>query len=209
MSRFAPLRAPAALDDHTLVQRCMGGDRTAQRHLFDREKRRVYGTLYRILGPNPHLEDLLQDVFLSVFRSLATFRGEAALSTWIDRCTVRAAIAHMRSRRPRPLELVADNLASEDPGAERRALAREATRRLYTVLDGLEPKQRLAFTLYAVDGRSIPEVAELTEATVVATKARVWRARRYVDKRAKADPLLSDYLDAAARSTAGDEEVRP
>jgi RNA polymerase sigma-70 factor (ECF subfamily) len=208
MNRAASLRVVSHDDDSRLVERCVAGDRAAQRQLFDREKRRVYATLFRILGPGPHLDDLIQDVFLSVFRSLGSFRGESLVSTWIDRCAVRAALAHIRSRRaPRPLELVADNVASDDPSAERRALAREAVRRLYAVLDGLDAKQRLAFTLFAIDERPMAEVAEVMGATVVATKARVWRARRYVEKRAKVDPILWEYLaaaGAAARETEGE-----
>jgi RNA polymerase sigma-70 factor (ECF subfamily) len=205
-----PLRVLPALDDHPLVERCVAGDRAAQRQLFDREKRRVHATLFRILGPNHHLDDLLQDVFLAVFRSLHTFRGEASLSTWIDRCAVRSALAHIRSRRSaHHLGLVIDNIASDDPSAERHALAREATKRLYAVLEGLEPKHRLAFTLYAIDERRIPEVAELMGATVVATKARVWRARRYLEKRAKADPLLSDYMTAATKGAIPHAEDSP
>ena len=73
---------------------------------------------------------------------------------------------------------------------------REATRRLYGCLEALPPKQRTAFALYTIEGRSIAEVAELMSATVVATKARVWRARVYIERRAKADPLLAEYLTA-------------
>ncbi len=196
MQRMAPVRAlPSALDDRELAARCVAGDRTAQRRLFDREKRQVYATLFRILGSNQQLDDLLQDVFLSVFRGLHTFRGESSLSTWIDRCAVRTAFAYIRNKRGRNhLELVAENVPAEDPSAERRALAREATRRLYDTLDKLDPKHRLAFTLHAIDGRPVAEVADLMQATLVATKARVWRARRYVEKRAKVDPVLAEYL---------------
>jgi RNA polymerase sigma-70 factor (ECF subfamily) len=212
MEPVAPLRVVVATrDDRDLVARCVAGERLAQRQLFDSQKRRVHATLFRVLGPNSHLDDLVQDVFLSVFRALSTFRGEASLSTWIDRCAVRAALAHIRGGRgQRHLELVEENVASDAPSAEGRVLAREATRRLYAVLDGLPAEQRLAFALVAIDGRAIPEVARLMSATVVATKARVWRARRYVEKRAKADPLLSDYMAAASdQATAGDgpEEV--
>jgi RNA polymerase sigma-70 factor (ECF subfamily) len=208
MNRAASLRAVVAQDDSRLVACCVAGDRAAQRQLFDREKRRVYATLFRILGPGPHLDDLIQDVFLSVFRSLGTFRGESSVSTWIDRCAVRAAFAHVRSRRAtRPLELVADNVASDDPSAERRALAREAVRRLYAVLDGLDAKQRLAFTLHAIDERPMSEVAEVMGATLVATKARVWRARGYVEKRAKVDPVLREYLEAARAAARQPEEA--
>ena len=198
-----PLRAVPAPDDRDLVARCVAGDRVAQRRLFESEKRRVHATLFRILGPNQQLDDLVQDVFLSIFRSLHTFRGESSLSTWVDRCAVRAALGHIRGRRGRQhLELVADNVASGDPSAERRAIAREATRRLYTALDALPAKQRMAFALSAIDGRDVNEIAALMGATAVATKARVWRARRYVERRAKSDPVLSEYLIAARKPVA-------
>jgi RNA polymerase sigma-70 factor (ECF subfamily) len=204
-----PLRVVPAPDDGDLVARCVAGDRTAQRRLFEKEKRRVHATLFRILGPNQHLDDLLQDVFLSVFRSLGSFRGESSLSTWIDRCAVRAALAHMRGRHGRQhLELVAETIASDDPSAERRAIAREATRHLYAALDALPAKQRMAFALSAIDGRDVAEVAVLMEATTVASKARIWRARRYVEKRAKSDPVLAEYLSGAKRGSAGKGDLR-
>jgi RNA polymerase sigma-70 factor (ECF subfamily) len=191
-------------DDRDLAARCVAGDRAAQRRLFEREKRQVYATLYRVLGSNQQLDDLLQDVFLSVFRGLHTFRGESSLSTWIDRCAVRTAFAYIRNKRGRHhLELVAENIAGDDPSAERRTLAREATRRLYDTLERLDPKHRMAFILQAIDGRPIAEVAELMQSTVVATKARVWRARRYVEKRAKVDPVLAEYLTTGAPPNRG------
>jgi RNA polymerase sigma-70 factor, ECF subfamily len=214
MDRSAPLRAALVPDDRELVSRCLARDRAAQRRLFDREKRQVYSTLFRILGSNQHLDDLVQDVFLAVFRGLHTFRGESSLSTWIDCCAVRTALAHIRSKRNRQhLELVVESLPADDPSAERRALAREATRHLYDTLEHLEPKYRMAFALHAIDGRSISEVAALMQATVVATKARVWRARRYVEKRAKANPVLAEYLVTAATKrragAAGESKVKP
>jgi RNA polymerase sigma-70 factor (ECF subfamily) len=204
--RSVPLELVPTSDDSEIVARCVGGDRAAQRALFEREKRRVHATLFRILGSNQHVDDLMQDVFLSVFRSLHAFRGESSLATWIDRCAVRAAFAHIRKRRAsQQLELVAEMLPADDPSAERRALAREATRRLYVALGRLEARQRLAFSLCAIDGRTIAEAADLMGATVVATKARFWRARRFVEKCAKADPVLSDYLVAASRRTGSPE----
>ncbi len=88
-------------------------------------------------------------------------------------------------------------------------MAREATRHLYATLDGLAPKLRLAFALHAIDGRAIHEVAELMSATVVATKARVWRARRYVEKRANADPVLAEYLAAARQQRTPSDRGEP
>jgi RNA polymerase sigma factor (sigma-70 family) len=206
--RPVPLQLVSESDDGEIVRRCVDGDRAAQRSLFERERRRVHATLFRILGTNQHIDDLMQDVFVSVFRSLHAFRGESSLATWIDRCAVRAAFKHIGKRRPsHHLELVAETVAATDPSAEQRALDREAVRRLYETLERLEPKQRLAFTLCAIDDRPVSEAATLMNATVVATKARLWRARRHVLKCAKADPVLAAYLvGASARARGALEE---
>lgn len=155
----------------------------------------MHATLYRILGNNSELEDLIQETFFQVLRSIGNFRGDAALSTWISRITTRVAFAHIRKRPkvPTPLESVA-HVPEGRPDVENQAVAREAVRRLYAVLDRVEAKQRVAYTLHVIDGRSMKEVAEMTDTTVVATKSRVWRARREVERRAARDPLLRTYL---------------
>jgi RNA polymerase sigma-70 factor (ECF subfamily) len=182
-------------EDLDLATRCVGGERSAQRTLYEREKRRVHATLFRVFGSNHAIDDAIQETFLQVFRSLRSFRGESSLTTWIDRCAVRVAYAHLTTskRRGSPLELVVD-IPSGDPSAERRALAREAARRLYLELDKLEPKQRIAFTLFALDGHTLAEVATMMDATLVATKARVWRARQQVEARARKDEVLQAFV---------------
>lgn len=182
-------------DDVALVQRCVRGERAAQRLLFEREKRRVHATLYRIVGTNQGIDDMLQDVFVTVFRSLPQYRGEARLSTWIDRCAVHVAYRSLKQGRRARLELVSDTHEDRVASAEQRTLLREALRRLYTILDQVEPKQRVAYALHVLEGRELSEVAELTEASVVATKVRVWRARQTVEARARKDALLREFLD--------------
>ena len=71
---------------------------------------------------------------------------------------------------------------------------REVARRLYGVLDALSPEMRIAYALHVVDGRPLREVAKLTDATLVATKTRVWRARRAVEARAARDPVLAEWV---------------
>ena len=186
------LRPP---EDPTLAARCIAGDTSAQRELFDRHRRHVHGTLYRILGSNEDMEDLVQEAFLEIFRSLHGFRGDASLSTWLDRIAARVAYAHIRRRPPRAahLELVPD-MPSGDPSVEDRAMARESAQRLYVVLDRIEARQRIAFTLHVVDGRPLREVAQIMEASLVLTKTRVWRATREVERRARREPLLAGLL---------------
>jgi RNA polymerase sigma-70 factor (ECF subfamily) len=186
---------PEPRDELELARRCACGDRAAQRELFQDHKRSVHAALFRILGNNNEIEDLLQETFLQVLKSIGSFRGDAALGTWISRITTRVAFSYIRRRPkvPTPLESVA-HIPEDRPDVESQTVAREAVRRLYAALDRVEVKQRVAYALHVIDGRSMKEVAEMTGATVVATKSRVWRARREVNKRAAKDPLLSTYL---------------
>jgi RNA polymerase sigma-70 factor, ECF subfamily len=193
----APQPRRADLD---LATRCVQGDRAAQEQLFDAQRQRVHRILYRVLGSNRDLEDLAQEAFVAVFRSLAGFRGEASLSTWVDRITTRVALRHL-SRTPvaARLELVRVDAAFEAPSPEEQLHQREIARRLYGVLDRLAPKYRIAYALHEVDGRPIAEVAVLTEVSVVAAKNRVWRARRQVHRAARLDPVLGEFLGEIRR----------
>ncbi len=173
----------------------MSGDASAQMEVFRRQKQRVHATLYRILGANNDIDDLIQETFIEIFRSLPTFRGDALLSTWIDRIAVRVAYAYIGRRKADTVRLsLVPEAASSDASAEDRATAREAARRLYAILDRIEPNQRIAYTLHVIDGRPIPEVAQIMNASVVTTKVRAWRAARIVEKRAQHDPLLASFV---------------
>lgn len=147
----------------------------------------------------------MQEAFLEIFRSLKSFRGESSIGTWIDRCSVRVAYAFLSNKRRRmpQLELVAD-VPDGEASVEDRVMDRQAARRLYAALDRIEPVQRLAFTLHAIDGRPLDEVAQLMDATLTATKSRVWRARQELEKRARRDPLLSRFLDGATPPDEGE-----
>lgn len=190
-----PVAAHARRDDLDLAQRCVSGDRAAQRELFQRERRRVHIILFRVLGSNADMEDLLQDVFIEVFRSIPGFRGEAALGTWLDRIAVRVAYAYLSRRRVETVRLaVVPEPASREPGADERAMTREAAAHLYGALNRLPVAQRVAFTLHVIDGRPTKQVAESMEATVVATKVRIWRAWRAVRRAAGHDSLIDGLL---------------
>jgi RNA polymerase sigma-70 factor (ECF subfamily) len=195
--------ATAYVEDVLLVDRCLTGEPAATRELFHRHHRRVHACLYRALGGNHDMDDLLQEAFLQVFQSLRGWRAEASLATWIDRVAVRVAYRYLsqRGRRVPTTPLVEDAApetatSSDGPGA-RRQLARDGVRRLYAVLDELSPAARLAFTLHDIDGRSVAETAELVGSSVTATKLRVWRARNRVAAAAANDPVLKQFIEEA------------
>jgi RNA polymerase sigma-70 factor (ECF subfamily) len=203
--------AAAYVEDVLLVDRCLTGEPAATRELFRRHRARVHASLFRVLGTNRDMDDLLQEAFLQVFQSLRGWRAEASLATWIDRVAVRVAYRYLSQRGRRvPTDPIADDdaLVAEDAlvgphgphGAHgaRRQLARDAVRRLYAVLDELGAAARLAFTLHEIDGRPLAEVAELVGSSVTATKLRVWRARKRLEAAAAADPVLREFLAEGA-----------
>ena len=209
------------VEDVLLVDRCLTGEPAATRELFRRHKSRVHACLFRVLGGNRDMDDLLQDAFLQVFQSLRGWRAEASLATWIDRVAVRVAYRYLsqKGRRVQTDELVEEDVValetvSDGPGA-RRQLARDGVKRLYAVLDALSPAARLAFTLHEIDGRTISETAELVGSSVTATKLRVWRARKNVEAAAAKDPILSEFLQPTADviafgpSSSNDEKGAP
>jgi len=192
--------ATAYVEDVLLVDRCLTGEPAATRELFRRHRGRVHACLYRVLGGNRDMDDLLQEAFIQVFQSLRGWRAEASLATWIDRVSVRVAYRYLSQKGRRiatdPID-EADAPGGDGPGAHRQ-LARDGVKRLYEVLDELGAASRLAFTLHEIDGRPLSEVAELVGSSVTATKLRVWRARKRLEAAAAQDPVLREFLQEAA-----------
>jgi RNA polymerase sigma-70 factor (ECF subfamily) len=182
-------------EDLALARRAAAGDREAQRDVFLAQRKSVHHTLYRILGSNRDLEDLVQDAFFEIFRALPSFRGDSTLTRWCQ--TIATRVAYLAISRKKPpaidLALIEDSLAG-DSDTRRESQMREAARRLYAALDRLDPKQRIAFALATIDGLSMAEVAALTESSIVAVKTRVWRARKDLMKRAAKDEVLKSYI---------------
>ena len=189
-------RSAAYLGDVLLADRCREGEQEAAAELFRIHQPRVYAVLYRVLGNSPEIEDLLQDTFIQVFRSLGGYRGEAKLATWIDRIAARVAYKHIgkRKRSLKTAALSGEDFISAGPAPIDQAVAREGIVRLYRVLDGLSASQRVAFALFEIDGRTVAEVAALTDCTKTTAKLRIWRGRRAVLKAAQSDPLLAEFL---------------
>jgi RNA polymerase sigma-70 factor (ECF subfamily) len=198
---IASSTGPKSAADLDLAQRCAAGDRAAHRLLFDTQRERVHIVLFRILGSNQDIDDLVQEAFVQIFRSLPRYRGEASLATWVDRITARTAFRYLSSRPVRTvrLELVSQHLETSDPNLEEHAHLREVARRLYAILDRLAPKYRVAYALHVVDERPLAEVATIVDISLVAARTRVWRAQRMVEKRAKSDPVLRDFLSQQKR----------
>jgi RNA polymerase sigma-70 factor (ECF subfamily) len=199
--------APAARSrDVELAARCVQQERTAQKELFQLTRAAVHHTLFRILGSNQDMEDVLQETYLEVFRSIPRYAARSSLVTWCCAIAAHVALASLRSRRRPTVELSAD-LPANHPDAERTTLAREAAQRLYAALDRIDPTHRIAFALAVIDERPLQEVADLTDASLSAVKTRVWRARKELDRLASRDSVLAAYVGDLTANRPAKEDV--
>lgn len=191
-----PVR-PSLQHDNALVQRARNGDRAAQTDLFRQLRSTVHATLYRVLGSNEQMEDLLQDAFVEIFRSLSRYTGELPLATWAAGTAARLAYRHLRGDVRKAKEnraLPARVLRLAYSSSEDRIQHREAVKRLYAVLERLKVEYRVAFALFELDGRSLADVAQIMDVTLPMAKNRITRARSQLRAAARRDSLLANYL---------------
>lgn len=178
----APL--PGA-DDAALVERILAGDERAFASLYRRHVDRVFGLLTRLVGPVPEREDLVQQIFVDVYRALPGFRGDAAFSTFLYRIATRAAYDHLsrrrRSRTSGDLEAACDELIADELTPDERTQKRRDIERALALLGRLTPKKRIAFVLVVIEGMSLREVAALTGASPDAVKQQVLHARKELE----------------------------
>jgi RNA polymerase sigma-70 factor, ECF subfamily len=150
--------------------------------IYDRYARQVERWARRLAGPQLDAEDLLHDIFIVVMRRWPEFRGDAKITTWLFRITqqvVRWRRRHAAIRRllwgrhgPDLLDARA-NVPTPVEEIERR----EQTVRLYAALDHLPEKYRTTLVLFALEGMSGEQIAELTDSEVNAVWVRLHRAR--------------------------------
>jgi RNA polymerase sigma-70 factor, ECF subfamily len=169
-------RVPAALgDDAQLVAACRRGEARAMEMLYHQYKRRVFGMAHRIVGAND-AEEVAQEVFVRVFRGLAAFRGDSALSTWIYRLTVNASLSYL-ARRGRRQEVPVDDTLAEVPAPA--AVERDPglAARIESALAALPAGYRAILVLHDVEGLSHEECAEILECRVGTCKSQLHKAR--------------------------------
>ena len=176
---------PSTVDDDALVARHRAGDATAFPAIYRTHVVAVYRRLTRILGPIPEREDLTQDVFLALHRTLPTFRGDAKLSTLVHRIAINRAYEHLRRQSARSTSLVDaaffDELVAPATTPEHQSAAREELARVFACLAKIKPKKRIAFLLRVVDGLSFAEIGELVDAAPEAVAKRVQHGQRELD----------------------------
>jgi len=171
--------------DLQLVERCLSGEQAAWEDLIKAHTRRVYAACYRFTGSDAEAQDLTQEVFLRVFRSLKSFRaGEGSFVVWLYRVTRNLLIDHYRrTRLERASESLEDQLAvlEERSGPASRTegmlAGREASELLQGALARLSPELRETVILRDLEGMEYREIAQVLRVPEGTVKSRLNRGR--------------------------------
>jgi RNA polymerase sigma-70 factor (ECF subfamily) len=162
--------------DSDLITRAAGGDPAAFQALVERHRSMVYRVAYQFAGNHFDAEDIAQEVFLKVYRSLDKFRQDAQLSSWMYRIVMNACIDHRRRQHPAAVAPFGEeaeqkllNTPEETPGPESRAYAGELGQVLESEINRLPHGQRIVFVMRHHQGLKLGEIADalgLAEGTV-------------------------------------------
>jgi RNA polymerase sigma-70 factor (ECF subfamily) len=139
----------------------------------------MFRVALRVVGDPAEAEDVVQDAWISAWRGLSRFRGDAAAATWLYRVVTNSALGHLRRRRPTvPLEAMPVEPGADPHGEpEYLALRGERVATVLRAIATLEPSQRVPLVLRELEGMSYDEVAEILGVSVTSLHSRLHRAR--------------------------------
>lgn len=191
------LRKNQSLIEQELIQGLQKGDENAFRYLVDNYQDRVFNTALGIVQNAQDAEDVAQEVFIQVYRSIHAFKGESKLSTWLYRIATTRALDLLRSRKSKKRFGLIQRLFGEGnepvmelpdfnhPGV---ALDRkENAARLFKAIDKLPENQKAAFTLHKLENLSYQEISEVLKTSIPAVESLMHRAKQNLRKMLEKD----------------------
>lgn len=176
------------MEEPTLVQLLIDGEPTAFKVLYDKHANYVYHTVYGFVADEDEAQDIVQEVFVTVFQSIHQFKHEAKLTTWIYRIAVNAALQHLRKKKRKAQWLKVVRLIGIENETEaiedvsHVTEQEEALIQLKIALDKLPENQRIALTLHNTDGLKYQEIASIMEVSLSAVESLIFRAKQNLKK---------------------------
>ena len=188
-----------AENEQILIDRFCTGDHAAFHELVGRHKKKVYYLAYDITGDHHEAEDISQEVFIKMYRSLKTFRRDAKMSSWLYQITVNASIDSLRKKSSRQAKPISefDRLSIQESLAASGAHAFDPLRstessqiqnHISQALKKISPKERTIFVLRHYNDLKLNEIAEVLGITIGTVKSLLFRAIRKLRKE------LSSYM---------------
>ncbi|MEM9921268.1 MAG: sigma-70 family RNA polymerase sigma factor [Bacteroidota bacterium] len=184
--------------ESVFITSLQNGDQQAFSRLIQLNQDRVFNTVLGFVKNADEANDLCQEVFIQVFRSIGSFKGEAGLSTWIYRIAVNKALEHIRKQKKKRqtrwqlFSSGSENMVEKVPDPVHPGLIledQERSKQLFKAIDRLAERQKTALILYQFEDLSYKEIAQVMELSLASVESLIHRARRNLKKH------LTDYYE--------------
>ena len=164
--------------------------------VFETHKDRVFNTVLSLLQHQQDAEDVTQEVFVRAYETMADFKGDAKISTWLYRIAVNTSINHLKAKKTKKrsgflVSIFGDKSEAKPldipdfvhPGVQLER--RERATRLFKAIDDLSENQKIAFTLSKIEGLPYAEIAEVMKITIPSVESLLFRAKQNLQKSLK------------------------
>ncbi|HTD93620.1 MAG TPA: sigma-70 family RNA polymerase sigma factor [Chitinophagaceae bacterium] len=180
------------MDERLLVEQLKQGDEAAFKIIVETWQNMVYNTALGIVQNAEDAEDIAQEVFVQVYQSISSFKGDSKFSTWLYRIAITKSLDHERHKKRKKRFAFVKSLFGEEsqimihppdfnhPGVVMDK--KEEAARLFNAISRLPENQRIAFTLHKMEGLSYQEVSDVMKTTISSVESLMHRARTNLKK---------------------------
>jgi RNA polymerase sigma-70 factor (ECF subfamily) len=161
-----------------LIDKSLEGDESAQNRLYMLYSKAMYNSCLRITNDEDDAKDVLQEAFISAFRNLNSYKGEAAFGAWLKRIVVNKAINHIKKKQ---LEIASLDIEQHDLALENNTDDHDisySAERIREAIQNLPKGYRVVFSLYLLEGYDHQEIADILGITVSTSKSQYNRAKK-------------------------------
>jgi RNA polymerase sigma-70 factor (ECF subfamily) len=181
-------------DESALVAAMAVGRIDARAAFYDRHAPAIHALVFRLMGPDAELDDVVHDVFVRALESLPRLREPGALRSWLFGIAVRTVRIRLQRRsRQRWLRFMAPAELPETASLPQTELA-EALREVYAILHGMDPDERIALVLHRVEGLPLEEAARAAQTSLATFRRRLARGETKFFTRARHRPALVSWI---------------
>ena len=185
------------MTEKDFIEKLISGNSQAYAKLLDDYQQKVFATCISFIPNKEDAEDVAQEVFLEVFKSITKFKGNSKLSTWIYKITTNKCLEFIRKRNAKKrFAFLQFSIGADTPVDNTNYFTeinhpgiilenKEATERIFKAINTLPENQRVVFTLAKIDGKSYQEIVEITGKSLSSVESIMFRAKKSLKEKLK------------------------
>lgn len=179
---MSPLK-PNSLTERDLIERSLKGDRISQRDLFDTYAAKMLAVCERYARHKAEAEDMFQEGFIRVFANLDKFKSDGSFEGWIRRIMINTALKNVKKKSFKNEIIGLEDFQEKDNKIAPEVFSKLSVDDLLSLIDDLPDGYKIVFNLYAIEGYSHKEIAEVLDIEVSTSRSQLVKARRMLQRK--------------------------